>query len=464
MYRLLCRLVGIGLLFALTPQQSYASFRLGIDDARHLLSRTGYGYRLQDVQRFADKSLTEAVDELVNITDLRPSQPYPKWLKTRPMPIRELRALDIINKRKLRKERLDKKEALKAWWVREVQQTKAPLYEKMVMFWYKHFGVGIQNLPNIYGFYRHQLILRQEALGNYRTLMKKMLKDVAFLHFYKNTKNFKINPDSRLSKALLKKIVLGLESPPMNDVRALTQALSGASIDPATGFYRYYESLHDERNKTLFDIEYGNLQPDDVADALLDHPLAATHLAEQLWKFFISPVPERDATEQLASSLRASDYNMKVAMRDLLSLPAFWREKYRGELMKSPVELLVGVEKLFDEDMFSDQTTVKMASLLGEDIYNPNPSSHEDQGIEWLDSKSYALRQQWMQQLATGLESSMVVDLTPDSNTRVLRWASRNGILETYLLPIEPVTEAPPKETSHQMFSRIINDPTYQLK
>ena len=100
-------------------------------------------------------------------------------------------------------------------------------------------------------------------------------------------------------------------------------------------------ALHDDGVKTVLG-RTGNFDGDAVLDILLARPQTAEFVVAKLWREFVSPEPDATEVRRIARMFRGSDYEIKVALRELLLSPAFWAPENRGALIKSPVELVVG--------------------------------------------------------------------------------------------------------------------------
>ena len=76
--------------------------------------------------------------------------------------------LDTIDRKKIREQNRDDLKSLNLYWLNEMVQSDAQLREKMSFFWHGHFASR-----NINIFFQQQLldIIRQNALGNFRTLL-----------------------------------------------------------------------------------------------------------------------------------------------------------------------------------------------------------------------------------------------------------------------------------------------------
>ncbi len=138
-----------------------------IFEAAHLLNRAGFGGSPSEIKAFHALGRLKAVDSLVAPTEPIDAFPLPTWC-TEEQVLAEMRArlaqrkslqqamrtlspeAADMAKREAKKDaqKEDRQRALEAqgWWFRRMLQTKAPLREKMTLFWHDHFATSIQTV------------------------------------------------------------------------------------------------------------------------------------------------------------------------------------------------------------------------------------------------------------------------------------------------------------------------------
>ena len=129
----------LGLALAFGPAASATALELA--EARHLLSRAGFGGSLEELESLRPLDRAQAVERLVTGPPGQALMPVPEWADERP-PGRDMRARlrDDEEARRAHRRRLrDKSIELKTWWLREMLVTKRPLLEHMTLFWHNHF-------------------------------------------------------------------------------------------------------------------------------------------------------------------------------------------------------------------------------------------------------------------------------------------------------------------------------------
>ena len=75
----------------------------------------------------------------------------------------------------------------------------------------------------------------------------------------------------------------------------------------------------------------------------LAQPVAAEFVVDRFWNVYVSDF-NKDPNEikRIANVFRASDFDIKVLLRTILTSKAFWAADNRATIVKSPIDLIVG--------------------------------------------------------------------------------------------------------------------------
>ena len=160
----------------------------------------------------------------------------PKFLEDDPKTLAELK--EFRNKikettseegKKVLKQQLRNSSELKSWWIDKMRTDSFPLREKMVCFWHNHFVSTSQKVKVNYWVYQHNMILRENAFGNFKDLTKKIIKSNAMIRYLDNIDNKKGNYNENLSRELLELFTLGIGNYTESDIKNGARALAGLS-------------------------------------------------------------------------------------------------------------------------------------------------------------------------------------------------------------------------------------------
>lgn len=418
---------------------------LDLPDARHLAVRACLGEEWRLIQSWQGASPRTVVKQLLATDTQMPDKPpaLASWGSWENM----LEQGEMAQAR----ERLNRdKMALKQWWLQHLLNTNTPLAERMVMFWHNHFTTSINkvNQPNLV-LQQHQLI-RQHALGNFRTLLHAIARDPAMLIYLDGAMNYKQHPNENFARELLELFTLGPGNYRESDIKAAARAFTGWTVDRNSNRF-LLDAEHHAPNTQPFLGKTGVQNGEQVLDALLEHPRTAEHIAEKCWYAFISTnSPDRVQTRQWANAFRSSGYDIKILMESVLLSEAFWAKQHRGMLIKSPLDLLTSVFRTLSLPTAAPRELVKYAEKLGQNPFVPPTPKGWEGGKAWITTQSLLDRYGILFQLTRTLPSAK---LPVQSAAQIAQW----------LLATPPV-KALAGNNQYQFLLAAMFDPAYQLK
>ena len=174
------------------------------DEAKHLLKRTMFGAAKADIDYFSSKSLRSSVRELLNADEMVPLPPVnnyndDKYTDEEIQPGQTwITATKVTGMNSGRR-----RNSYKAWWLGLMLNQQRSLREKMVLFWHNHFATETNSVDNPTFCYKHNVLLRQYALGNFRELVRAVTQDPAMLKYLNGNASTKKAPDENWQRARL---------------------------------------------------------------------------------------------------------------------------------------------------------------------------------------------------------------------------------------------------------------------
>jgi uncharacterized protein (DUF1800 family) len=224
--------------------------------------------------------------------------------------------------------------------------TRSPLTERMTLFWHNHFVSSQQKVRYTRLMYEQNVLLRRHAVGNFGELLHAVSKDPAMVIYLDSASNRKGKPNENFAREVMELFTLGEGNYSEQDIKEAARAFTGWSVDPDSGEFMFRRPAHDDGVKTVLGRS-GNFDGDAVLDILLAQPQTAEFIVSKLWREFVSPAPDAMEVKRIARMFRDNRYNIKVALRALLTADAFYAPQNRAVLIKSPVELIVGTLRQF---------------------------------------------------------------------------------------------------------------------
>lgn len=457
---------------------AHAAVPLGPEDARLLLTRTGFGASPEAIATFSKLSREEAVDQLLATTRKTAVTPPPAFA-TQYTPPPKFKDLSPEQRKAWQRTLLREGVALRAWWYQEMRDTPSPLTERMTLFWHNHFVSSQQKVRLPILMYRQNVLLRSDALGNFGTLLHEVSKDPAMLIYLDNASNHKGHANENFAREVMELFTVGIGHYREDDVREAARAFTGWGIDRASGRFRFYPRLHDDGEKTFLG-RTGRFDGDDILDILLAQPSTAEFVVNKLWREFISPTPDPREVKRLAAVFRADHYEIKPLLHAMFTSNAFYAQAGRANLVKSPVELILGTLRTLDVEPTDWRPFVFLGRALGQDVFAPPNVKGWPGGDAWINSYSLGLRTQLIERLLRGpnpgfpmQEAVRNKNFLAVSLQRVGRfapdveaWADtpHSEAITSILLPAAPAHPIPAHATPFERLQAALLDPVYQLK
>jgi uncharacterized protein (DUF1800 family) len=372
--------------------------QLGADGARFFLTRTGFAPSSSEIAAFEHLTRQQAVDKVLRESISQAMTPPPAWVDQSLVSFRQFKDKSEEEKKAHREMEIRHGFDLRGWWLHEMLTTPSPLTERMTLFWHNHFVSSQQKVRYSQLMYRQNELLRQQALGNFGTLLHAVSKDPAMLIYLDNANNRKGAPNENFAREVMELFTLGEGHYTEQDIKEAARAYTGWSIEPETGEYKWRPFIHDQGVKTVLG-KSGNFSGDEVLDILLAQPACAEFIVTKLWHEFISPNPDQAEVRRIARDFRDSHYEIKVALRDLFLSRAFWDEKNRGTLVKSPAELIVGALKQFDFTYDDPLPFTFAVAQLGQNLFSPPNVKGWPGGDAWINSSTLLARKAILERL-----------------------------------------------------------------
>lgn len=392
------------------PRRSTASLTplatpLARPQALHLLRRTHFGAAPAAVDALVGLSATEAVERLLTDAQAAPPLPMPTWIDERP-PGRDASAEE--------RQAFNQQNGA---WVRELRATwwlalqTGTLREALTLFWHNHFVTEVRSYRYAALAYRYLSLLQTHALGSFKTFVHAVGLDPAMLVYLNGRQNRRQAPNENYARELLELFTMGPEDTDGTanyteaDIQELARALTGWVIDPETLEATLVPPRFDDGEKTIFGrtgpFDYGG-----VIDLLFEErarPIAQ-FMSRKLVQHFVHAVPDEALVAALAEVLLAEDFELAPVLRTLLASEAFFAAPVVGAQIKSPVALLVGLQRTTGDPATLERAGIlsqRFARPMGQELLNPPNVKGWPGYRDWLSTSLLPLRWQFVDRLLT---------------------------------------------------------------
>jgi len=301
------------------------------------------------------------------------------WKRGKEMSVDERKAIRQQNRQGMKN--------LNLAWINEMVTTNHPLQEKMAYFWHGHFACRVNNVLH------NQLMLdviRQNALGNFGDLLFGVSKSPAMLQFLNNQQNRRQHPNENFGREVMELFTMGRGNYTENDVKEGSRAFTGWGFN-RLGEFVFRPRLHDNGIKTFLG-KTGNFNGNDILNIILEHKATSRHITDKIYRFFVNDTPDETVINTLADKFYQSNYNISYLMETLFKSDEFYKPENRGNLIKSPVELLVGMRRTIPVDFGKDQVQLLFQRVMDQVLFYPPNVGGWPGGRSWIDSSTLLFR------------------------------------------------------------------------
>lgn len=441
----LCKLVSA--LFLLLSMAS--AHALEVDEARHLLLRAGFGVEPLLLQELTPLSRQQAVSKLLS-TD-KPVFAAPECASQTIVSASVLKDWGDADRFAYQKLKNQCNKELQQLAVVSLIESPAVLRERMTLFWHNHFTSASSKVGQTALMYQQHQMLYNQSLGDFRVLLRSVLNDSAMLLYLDNVNNKKHKPNENLARELLELFTLGEGHYTEHDIKEAARALTGQSVDRDGSFaVRFYPERHDFGEKSLLG-ETGYFGVEGLAELILRQPQTARFITRKLWLEFVS-VPDERTIKKLANQF-GQDWNIRSLVQGILLSDPFWKDQ--GRMIKSPVELVVGAERLLPGSQIPAPSTAPLLARLGQTLFNPPNVKGWPGGEDWIDTSRMMLRINFAERVLRGLEQ----EATPEELAFL---CESPGPARFAALPEQVVVNK--DDSCMAQLSTVLTDPVWQLK
>lgn len=352
----------------------------------HLLRRTNFGWKKAWVDTLLPLTASAAVDAVLNVNTTPPLPPV-NWYQNianeadeNSLPLGADWTNDFFASSTVgQNTNQNRMDALRRWLFGLTLNGDHTIREKMVWFWYHFMPIdfdAIYQSSNSYVhnntariFYRYFKMFRDNALGNYKTLVRTVATDPCMTYYLNNQANTKTAPDENFARELMELFTLGKDDPNNTytevDVIAAAKVLTGWRVEgmnTANVATNFKTASHEYASKT-FSAFFGgqtisSVSPNGASelDALLNMIFSknvdvSRYICRRLYRYFvyydIDANIEANVIVPLAQTFVANNWNIKPVLQQLFKSEHFFDMANKGVYIKTPFDLVAGTLNSF---------------------------------------------------------------------------------------------------------------------
>ena len=116
------------------------------------------------------------------------------------------------------------------------------------------------------------------------------------------------------------------------------------------------------------------------------------YISLKLYKFLVNEKPDEEKVEWLAMRFYKNDYDISKLLNDIFTSDWFYEEKNIGSKIKSPVELIVGIQRMLPMTLENENALLILQRVLGQMLFYPPNVAGWAGGKTWIDSSTLMMR------------------------------------------------------------------------
>lgn len=397
-------------------------------EAAHLIRRAGFGASPAGIERLHALGREAAVDHLLKSSDPEDAYPAPEWASDEAR--REAAREAMEQRREIQRSRREQEKDPEAaaekrriaqrqiqrtrneqgidiqrrWWDR-ILTTRAPLREKMSVFWHDHFASSLQKVRQPALMLEQNALFRRHAFGSFHELTREIVTDPAMMLFLDVQGSRRGMPNENFAREVFELFTLGEGHYTEDDVREAARAFTGYQLNRLNGQVFHNRRQWDDGSKTLFG-KSGKFTGTDVVDLVFERPDPSRFIARKIWEFFAYENPPEPAVEAMARTLRENDHRVEPLLRSIFLSREFYQPEVVGNQIKSPVQFIT---QLLHELEIKDPPRGFLFSAqaqLGQILYAPPNVAGWDHGKAWINTNTLLARYNLAGFITTGSEES----------------------------------------------------------
>jgi len=360
---------------------------------QHLLWRAGFGPAVYQLDDLAKTSPQKLYRDLQRASSKKPEylQAADNYLQGLMLGMQEAgrqqKEMSSEQKKEIRKRSRESIRNLNLYWMNEMVNSDAQLREKMAFFWHGHFACRNLNI-----FFQQELlhIIRRNALGSFRDLLHEVSKTGAMLNFLNNNQNRKDHPNENFAREVMELFTMGRGNYTEDDVKEAARAFTGWGAN-AKGEFVFRKFQHDDGSKSVLG-KTGDFDGDEVLEILLEQKQTAKFISQKIYRFFVNDMIDQPKVDWLADRFYKSGYDIGRLMEDIFTSDWFCEGKNIGCKIKSPIELLVGIQRMLPMKLENEEALLLLQRLLGQILFYPPNVAGWPGGKTWIDSSTLMMR------------------------------------------------------------------------
>ncbi|MBT8261164.1 MAG: DUF1800 domain-containing protein, partial [Bacteroidia bacterium] len=209
------------------------------------------------------------------------------------------------------------------------------------------------------------------------------------LKYLNNKQNRKQSPNENFARELMELFTLGKGNYTEQDIKESARAFTGY-FHNLKGEFVIRNKQHDDSPKTFFGKK-GNFDGDDIIDIILQEKQCARFISEKIYRYFVNDKINEEYIEEM-TNVFFDNYDIEKLMHHVFSSNWFYNNENIGTKIKSPIDLLVGMQTIVPMTFGKKKALQYYQKSLGQILLFPPNVAGWKGGKSWIDSNTIVLR------------------------------------------------------------------------
>jgi uncharacterized protein (DUF1800 family) len=295
-----------------------------------------------------------------------------------------------------------REEQYKEWscrWLADMIQ--GGFKEKLELFWHNHFVTKYEAYECTTHMVQYHMIIKENALGNFKTLVEKIGTTPAMLVFLNGVQNTNLQPNENYARELFELFTLGRDNGyNQDDIEEAARALTGwVGYFAGCGPIGFVQEYHDNGEKTIFG-RTGQWGYQALHDILFEERAdeISNYICRKIYQHFVHPQVDEFIVSEMGKTLRDHNFELVPVLRQLFKSEHFFDEYVIGTQIKSPVDYFIGFIRQGPFSLNEELLTgiLFYSFLLGQHLFNPVDVAGWPGNRSWINNNYITLRWQAM--------------------------------------------------------------------
>ena len=208
-----------------------------------------------------------------------------------------------------------------------------------------------------------------------------------------NASNVKDAPNENFAREVMELFTMGVGNYGQADVTEAARAFTGWTIDAENrNRYVFDPSVHDDGLKVFLGT-VGYYRGEDIIHILSQRPATAAFLTAKLARFFLGRDPSAALWQRLQDVYASTSGILREVVRAILLSDDFDRTSQAPDMIKSPVEFIIGASRALGFEYDQDWGyAFYLMEIMGMALFRPPNVGGWKGGTAWARTDAYLFR------------------------------------------------------------------------